>query len=80
MARSSGKLKTRHIVFNGKRTSVALEQEFWKAADQIAVINGMTWLEWVLMHLNAKPGNSGRAGWLRVMILETSLTGSSASG
>lgn len=79
MTQLLNRLETRHIIVNDKRTSVALERPFWEALDRIAVTKGMTWLEWVAMHLSAKPENSGRAGWLRVAILETSLAGGSAS-
>ena len=65
-----GKLECRHIGRGDDRTSIALEAQFWKAAERLAKGRGLTWLEWTDKQLRKKPEGAGRASWLRVAILE----------
>lgn len=63
-------LECRHLVCDEIRTSIAMEPEFWSAADRLAEAKGMSWLEWTQARLMGKPVGHGRASWLRVSILQ----------
>ena len=56
------------------RTSIAMEPEFWSAADHQAEAKGVSWLEWTLAQLRIKPAGRGRASWLRVSILQSHMS------
>jgi predicted DNA-binding ribbon-helix-helix protein len=68
-----GNLERRHIWRGENRTSIALEPQFWQAADRLAQGNCITWTEWAEEQLSGKPDDIGRASWLRVAILEAAL-------
>lgn len=62
-------LKARHIDTAGKRTTIALEQAFWRQAYSQAEKVGQSWQSWQgwAAHMLAdRPGNIGKARWLRV--------------
>lgn len=63
-------LERRHVVSDEGRTTIALEPEFWNAADRQAKAKGMDWRQWAAVQLIAKPSDYGRASWLRVSILK----------
>ena len=63
-------LERRHVVAEDHRTTIALEPEFWQAADMQAKAIGMDWRQWAAMQLIGKPNAYGRASWLRVSILK----------
>ena len=63
-------LERRHVVSDEGRTTIALEPEFWKAADKQAAAQGINWQQWVAMQLEDRPESYGRASWLRVSILK----------
>lgn len=65
-----GNLERRHIGRGEKRTSIAIEPQFWLVADKVAQGYGMTWREWSAAQLSKKPQHIGSASWLRVAILE----------
>ena len=65
-----GKLERRHMACDGSSTTIALEPEFWSAADRHAEAAGITWREWAADRLAGKPEDQGRASWLRVTILK----------
>ena len=62
-------LQTRHIDTAGKRTTIALEQAFWRHADSQAEKTGQPWQQWAAGMLEGRPGNIGKARWLRVRLL-----------
>lgn len=62
-------LQTRHIDTAGKRTTIALEQAFWRQADSQAEKVGQSWQGWAAHMLEDRPGNIGKARWLRVRLL-----------
>ena len=63
-------IERRHIGSGGDRTTIALEPEFWNAADRQAEAQGINWQQWVAMQLEDRPESYGRASWLRVSILK----------
>ena len=63
------KLECRHMVIDAKRTSIALEPEFWVVADKKAKAEGVSWHEWALHKLSKVDESRGRASVLRVAIL-----------
>ena len=62
-------LECRHMVIDAKRTSIALEPEFWVAADKLSSAEGIGWHEWALHQLSKVDKSRGRASVLRVAIL-----------
>ena len=60
-------LECRHINIK-KRTSIAIEPEFWAAVELQAKAEGATWQEWAAAALGQGVGG-GRASRLRVAIL-----------
>ena len=62
-------LQTRHIDSAGKRTTIALEQSFWRQADSQAEKAGESWQGWAAHMLADRPSNIGKARWLRVRLL-----------
>jgi len=65
------KLECRALMLNGSRTSIALEHQFWSAAEALSKAHGISWQLWVSNQLEQAQG--GRASVLRVAILEASL-------
>jgi predicted DNA-binding ribbon-helix-helix protein len=63
-------LERRHLVSDEGRTTIALEPEFWKAADKQAKAKRMDWRQWAQVQLEGRPVSYGRASWLRVSILK----------
>jgi predicted DNA-binding ribbon-helix-helix protein len=63
-------LERRHLVSGEGRTTIALEPEFWNAADKQAKAKRMDWRQWALAQLSGRPDSYGRASWLRVAILK----------
>lgn len=63
------KLELRHLVIDAKRTSIALQPEFWKVADIQAKAEGICWHEWALPKLSKVDESRSRASMLRVAIL-----------
>lgn len=63
-------LERRHVVSDEGRTTIALEPEFWQAADRQAEAEGKDWREWAQAQLEGKPDGYGRASWLRVALLQ----------
>ena len=59
-------------MIDGSRTSIALEHQFWIAADRLSKAQGISWQVWASNKLNQPQG--GRASVLRVAILEASLS------
>jgi predicted DNA-binding ribbon-helix-helix protein len=55
-------------MLNGSRTSIAIEPQFWTAAEDISKAQGISWQSWVVNQL--KQAEGGRASMLRVAILE----------
>ena len=68
-------LQTRHIDSAGKRTTIALEQAFWRQADSQAEKVGQPWQQWAAGMLQDRPGNIGKARWLRVVLLTAKYRG-----
>lgn len=65
-------LQCRALMINGNRTSIALENQFWIAADSLSNAQGVSWQSWASNNLKSNIiGN--RASMLRVAILEASL-------
>ena len=61
-------LQCRALMIGGIRTSIALEPQFWTAADKLSKAQGISWQVWASNKItNAQ---SGRASVLRVAILE----------
>lgn len=52
-----------------RRTTVALEPEFWAAIEGLANRRGLTWRDWAEIELAGKPKDRGAATWLRVRCL-----------
>jgi predicted DNA-binding ribbon-helix-helix protein len=63
-------LERRHVGAGDGRTTIALEPEFWQAADMQAKAKGMDWRQWAAGQLEGRPDSYGRASWLRVAILK----------
>ena len=62
------KLECRALMIDGSRTSIALEPQFWTAADKLSRAQGISWQVWASNKItNAQ---SGRASVLSVAILE----------
>jgi len=67
------KMEFRHLAMSRgekKRTTIAMEPDFWKAADLVAEDQGTNWRDWARSVLANKPEGWGRASWLRVAILK----------
>lgn len=62
----SGHLRTRNIVVDGRRTSVRLEPEFWRALDAMAAATG----DDISRIYAAAPKRHGRADTLRVAVID----------
>lgn len=62
------KLECRALMLNGSRTSIALEPQFWMAADKLSKAQSLSWQSWAASKLSNAHG--GRASVLRVAILE----------
>ena len=67
---------TRHLSKGSKstagrnrRSTVALEPEFWAAIEVLAKRRGLTWRDWAEIELAGKPKDRGAATWLRVRCL-----------
>lgn len=67
---SHGILSRRHIGIGMDQTTIALESAFWRQVDRKAEQEGKDWRELIAGMLKDKPEGFGRAGWLRVSILE----------
>ena len=65
-----GNLVRKHIGRGENRTCIAIEPQFWQAADKVAQAHGMICMDWVMEQLSRKPQQVGSASWLRVAILE----------
>ena len=72
---AASRVERRHVATGGGKTTIALEPEFWSAADTQARARGMDWRQWTAAQLMAKPTDYGRAGWLRVSILRGATDG-----
>lgn len=66
-------LQCRALMINGNRTSIALEYQFWTAADNLSNAQGISWQSWASSNLTKSNITSSRASMLRVAILEASL-------
>jgi predicted DNA-binding ribbon-helix-helix protein len=73
---SGGVSCTRHLSNGSKstagqkrRTTVALEPEFWAAIEGLANRRGLTWRDWAEIELAGKPKGRSAATWLRVRCL-----------
>lgn len=73
------KLEYRALMLNGSRTSIAIEHQFWAAADKLSKAQGVGWQAWAAHNLT-KPHKTShyrqqsiRASELRVAILEAAL-------
>ena len=66
-------MECRHVGSGKERSTLALEPEFWLAADKQAAAEGVSCREWVQAKLDRKPMGQGRASWLRVSLLKTAL-------
>lgn len=53
-----------------RRTTVRLENEFWRAIERLAADSGTTWRGWAEAELVAKPPQRGAASWLRTRCLD----------
>jgi predicted DNA-binding ribbon-helix-helix protein len=58
-------------MLNGSRTIIALEPQFWTAADRLSDAQGLRWQVWVSNQL--KQTHGGRASILRMAVLEAEL-------
>jgi predicted DNA-binding ribbon-helix-helix protein len=65
------RMERRHIGIGRDRTTIALEPAFWRQVDRRAEQSGKEWRELIAGMLKGKPDGFGRAGWLRVAILES---------
>lgn len=65
------KLECRALMLNGSRTSIALEPQFWMAADKLSNAQRLSWQSWAANQL--KQAKGGRASILRVAILEAGI-------
>lgn len=64
-------LQTRHILDAGdKRTTIALETAFWWCIESLAEVSGSTWREWMLISLQDRPAQVGRASWIRCKVAD----------
>ena len=72
---AASRVERRHVATGGGKTTIALEPEFWSAADTQASARGMDWRQWTAAQLMARPTGYGRAGWLRVSILRGATDG-----
>lgn len=67
------KLECRALMLNGSRTSIALEPQFWMAADKLSNAQSLTWQSWVANNLRKPHITGSRASMLRVAILEAAM-------
>jgi predicted DNA-binding ribbon-helix-helix protein len=65
------RLECRAFMLNGSRTSIALEHQFWAAAEAISKAHGVSLQSWAANQL--KQAEGGRASMLRVAILEAKI-------
>ena len=65
------RLECRALMLDGSRTSIALEPQFWMAADKLSKAQGVSWQSWVASKLYQ--ADKARASVLRVAILEAAL-------
>lgn len=62
-------MECRHVGSGKERSTLALEPDFWLAADRQAAAAGVSCQEWVQAQLKCRPAGQGRASWLRVTII-----------
>ncbi len=67
------KLQCRALMIDGSRTSIALEHQFWTAAEAISKEQGLSWQVWASQNLTKPYIVGSRASVLRVAILEAVL-------
>lgn len=65
-------LQCRALMIDGSRTSIALEHQFWIAADRLSKAQGISWQVWAAQNLIKPDIKNTRASVLRVAILEAS--------
>lgn len=65
-------VERRHLPYGGCETTVALERCYWSVVDALALKEQVHWSVWVSRCLDRKPVGIGRAGWLRVVVLDES--------
>lgn len=66
----SGRPAKRSLTLRGHRTSVSLEEEFWRAFCEIAAARGMG-RNALAAEIDAARGDVGLASAIRVFVLET---------
>lgn len=76
--RKSGVRVVKHsIVIAGHRTSVSLEDAFWRALKDIAAKDGVS-LAGLVAHVDAERGEANLSSALRVFVLERAMEGRSS--
>ena len=66
-------LQCRALMVDGSRTSIALEPQFWTAADKLSKTQGISWQAWAAHNLTNPDIIGSRASVLRVAILDAAL-------
>lgn len=69
----SGRVVKRSIAIAGHRTSVSLEEAFWRALKEIAVADGMS-LAALVAKIDAGRGEANLSSALRVFVLERAMS------
>lgn len=62
-------LEARALRVEGKRTTICLEPEIWRAIDAVAARNGDHWTTWYFYSLDHKPDGMSRSAWARVAVV-----------
>lgn len=70
----SGRPVKRSLTLNGHRTSVSLEEIFWREFRALATQRGMT-INGLAAEIDAGRGDVGLASAIRVAVLEAALSG-----
>ncbi len=71
-ARATGRVVKHSIVIAGHRTSISLEDAFWRALKEIAAQDGLS-LAGLVARIDAGRGEANLSSALRVFVLERAL-------
>lgn len=62
-----GLFRKRNIQLKTRRTTIAMEVEFWSALDFIASKEGVSWHDWIIQNTDIQ--SNGRASKVRIGVL-----------
>ncbi|WP_413989062.1 ribbon-helix-helix domain-containing protein [Labrys okinawensis] len=78
MMKKPGKTRVRSVILNGRKSSVSLEDEFWRALKDISRVRGIS-LQELVSRLDRSRTNINLSSVLRVFVLNVYLGKDGAS-